>query len=158
MYRCPPKQFKYPYAFDVPVSNWNELVVANALYDQAGYTLLGDIYKHTSFAPWKRALSKVDKEESFHLRHGQNWMRRIAQSAEGRAQLQKCVDWQFYLTVEWFGLPDSMKVHSGQLDYRLKGYTNDKYWPSVARVDNVYGDRNLICICPPLEDYLEAAE
>ena len=34
----------------------------------------------------------------------------------------------------------------------------DKYWPPVGRVDNAYGDRNLICICPPLEDYAEAAE
>ncbi|ARO14687.1 glycine dehydrogenase [Ketogulonicigenium robustum] len=30
----------------------------------------------------------------------------------------------------------------------------DKYWPPVGRVDNVYGDRNLICTCPPMEDYL----
>ncbi|MEP2715318.1 aminomethyl-transferring glycine dehydrogenase [Pseudophaeobacter sp.] len=34
----------------------------------------------------------------------------------------------------------------------------DKYWPPVNRVDNAYGDRNLICTCPPLEDYAEAAE
>ena len=34
----------------------------------------------------------------------------------------------------------------------------DKYWPPVGRVDNVYGDRNLVCTCPPLTDYLEAAE
>ncbi|MEC7764507.1 MAG: aminomethyl-transferring glycine dehydrogenase [Pseudomonadota bacterium] len=34
----------------------------------------------------------------------------------------------------------------------------DKYWPPVNRVDNVFGDRNLVCICPPLEDYVEAAE
>ena len=34
----------------------------------------------------------------------------------------------------------------------------DKYWPSVNRVDNVYGDRNLICTCPPMEAYAEAAE
>ncbi|MEJ2015485.1 MAG: aminomethyl-transferring glycine dehydrogenase [Limibacillus sp.] len=34
----------------------------------------------------------------------------------------------------------------------------DKYWPPVARIDNVYGDRNLVCSCPPLEDYQEAAE
>ncbi|MDO5705236.1 MAG: aminomethyl-transferring glycine dehydrogenase, partial [Paracoccus sp. (in: a-proteobacteria)] len=33
----------------------------------------------------------------------------------------------------------------------------DKYWPPVGRVDNAYGDRNLICTCPPLEDYAEAA-
>jgi glycine dehydrogenase len=34
----------------------------------------------------------------------------------------------------------------------------DKYWPPVNRVDNVYGDRNLICTCPPVEAYAEAAE
>ncbi|NUM41783.1 MAG: glycine dehydrogenase (aminomethyl-transferring), partial [Leptospiraceae bacterium] len=30
---------------------------------------------------------------------------------------------------------------------------NNKFWPSVGRVDNVYGDRNLVCSCPPMESY-----
>jgi glycine dehydrogenase len=34
----------------------------------------------------------------------------------------------------------------------------DKYWSPVGRVDNVYGDRNLVCSCPPVSDYAEAAE
>jgi glycine dehydrogenase len=34
----------------------------------------------------------------------------------------------------------------------------DKYWPPVNRVDNVYGDRNLVCTCPPMSAYAEAAE
>ncbi|RED11893.1 aminomethyl-transferring glycine dehydrogenase [Pontivivens insulae] len=34
----------------------------------------------------------------------------------------------------------------------------DKYWAPVNRVDNAYGDRNLVCSCPPLEEYLDAAE
>jgi glycine dehydrogenase len=34
----------------------------------------------------------------------------------------------------------------------------DKYWPPVNRVDNVWGDRNLTCTCPPMESYAEAAE
>ena len=33
-----------------------------------------------------------------------------------------------------------------------------KYWPPVKRVDNVYGDRNLVCTCAPLEAYAQAAE
>ena len=33
----------------------------------------------------------------------------------------------------------------------------DKYWAPVNRVDNVYGDRNLICSCPSIESYLESA-
>ena len=34
----------------------------------------------------------------------------------------------------------------------------DKYWPPVGRVDNAYGDRHLICTCPPVESYAQAAE
>jgi glycine dehydrogenase len=34
----------------------------------------------------------------------------------------------------------------------------DKYWCPVGRVDNVYGDRHLVCSCPPVEDYAQAAE
>jgi len=34
----------------------------------------------------------------------------------------------------------------------------DKYWCPVGRVDNVYGDRNLVCSCPPIADYAQAAE
>jgi glycine dehydrogenase len=34
----------------------------------------------------------------------------------------------------------------------------DKFWPAVGRVDNAHGDRNLVCACPPLEDYARAAE
>ena len=32
---------------------------------------------------------------------------------------------------------------------------SSKFWPSVGRIDNVYGDRNLICACPPIEEYAE---
>jgi glycine dehydrogenase len=35
---------------------------------------------------------------------------------------------------------------------------SDKYWSPVGRVDNVYGDRNLVCSCPPIEGYAQAAE
>jgi len=36
----------------------------------------------------------------------------------------------------------------------LKSY---KYWPPVARVDNVYGDKNLFCSCPSMDEYKESA-
>lgn len=35
---------------------------------------------------------------------------------------------------------------------------SDKYWSPVGRVDNVHGDRNLVCSCPPVADYAQAAE
>lgn len=125
IYERPAGQWKYPYAFDVPLDSWEELVVANAFYDQAGYELLSDIYHSTTFGPWKRALAKVDKEETFHLRHGQQWIRRLVGDPESKARVQAAVDWMFLLTVEWFGLPDNQKKHSEQLDYGFKGRSND---------------------------------
>ena len=130
-----PRNFKYPYAFDVPLDNWVELIVANAFYDRAGYTLLGDVYQSTTFGPWKRALVKVDKEETFHLRHGEQGMRKLNKDRSGHEALQQAVNWMFLLTVEWFGLPDDKKKHSEQLDYGFKGHSNDELrqiWLSTA--------------------------
>jgi len=39
--------------------------------------------------------------------------------------------------------------------YPIKSVRENKFWPSVARVDNAFGDRNLICACPPIEAYAE---
>jgi len=39
--------------------------------------------------------------------------------------------------------------------YPLKWVQDNKFWPSVARVDNVYGDKNLICGCPPIQSYVD---
>jgi glycine dehydrogenase len=45
-----------------------------------------------------------------------------------------------------------------QAIFPVDGLKQSKYWPPVNRIDQVYGDRNLICACPPLESYQEAAE
>ena len=42
--------------------------------------------------------------------------------------------------------------------FPLPGSREDKYWPPVARVDNVYGDRYLACACPPPQAYDDAAD
>ena len=40
-----------------------------------------------------------------------------------------------------------------QAAFPLPGMEADKYFPPVGRIDNVYGDRNLTCSCPPLSAY-----
>ena len=135
IYRRDPVKWKYPYAFDVPLDSFYELIVANAFYDRAGYCLLGDIYNSTTFGPWKRALVKVDKEETFHLRHGEQWMRKLAPDPAEHERLQQAIDWMFLLTVEWFGLPDDLKKHTEQLGFGFKGKSNDELrqtWMSTA--------------------------
>ena len=49
-------------------------------------------------------------------------------------------------------LPDPLTEREAILKLRA-----DKYWAPVNRVDNVFGDRNLICSCPSIETYLESA-
>ncbi len=127
IYGRKPHEFKHPYGFDQPLENWAEMVVANGFFDRAGITLLSDVHQNTSYGPLRRALVKVDREEILHLRHGESWMKRLAKAGgEAREALQRAVDWMFPMTLEWFGLPDDKKRHSGQLLYRLKGKTNDQ--------------------------------
>src|SRR3954449_5384062 len=126
IYEREPEAFKYPYAFDVPLDSWHELVMANALYDQAGFVLLSDVHHSSTFGPWKRALAKVDKEETFHLRHGRTWVKKLCADEAGRDEVQAAADWMFILTLEWFGLPDERKRHGIQLEYGFKGMTNDE--------------------------------
>jgi ring-1,2-phenylacetyl-CoA epoxidase subunit PaaA len=126
IYEREPVAFKYPYAFDVPLDSWYELVLANALYDQAGFVLLSDVHACSTFGPWKRALAKVDKEETFHLRHGRTWVKKLVADPQDKRRLQASLDWMFILTLEWFGLPDAQKKHGIQLEYGFKGMTNDE--------------------------------
>jgi glycine dehydrogenase len=49
-------------------------------------------------------------------------------------------------------LPYSRKEAAFPLYY----VTLNKFWPSVARINNTYGDRNLVCTCEPIESYMEA--
>ncbi len=39
--------------------------------------------------------------------------------------------------------------------FPLPYLSDNKFWPSVGRIDNAYGDRNLVCACPPMEAYAE---
>jgi glycine dehydrogenase len=40
-----------------------------------------------------------------------------------------------------------------QAAYPMPGLRKRKFFPTVSRVDDTYGDRNLICACPPIENY-----
>ena len=49
-------------------------------------------------------------------------------------------DWQYPYSRQKAAFPTSYVLEN-------------KFWPSVRRVDDAYGDRNLFCACPPIEDY-----
>ncbi len=45
-----------------------------------------------------------------------------------------------------------------QAFFPLDWVWQDKYWPPVGRIDNVYGDRHVVCSCPPMSEWIEADE
>ena len=57
---------------------------------------------------------------------------------------------QDMLTSDEWTLPYTRKQAAFPLDY----IADNKFWPSVRRVDDAFGDRNLICSCNPIEDYM----
>ena len=62
-------------------------------------------------------------------------------------------------TADLLVAPDWERPYSKERAFfPLPGSREDKYWPPVARVDNVYGDRHLACACPPPQAYDDAAD
>jgi len=64
------------------------------------------------------------------------------QNAPHTAKVALANDWNYPYTRETAVTP-------------LEWIKEAKYWPTVARVDDAYGDRNLVCSCNPIEDYME---
>ncbi len=58
---------------------------------------------------------------------------------------------QYMLTADIWEHPYTRKEAAFPLDY----IADKKYWPSVRRVDEAYGDRHLVCTCNPIEDYID---
>jgi glycine dehydrogenase len=56
------------------------------------------------------------------------------------------------LTADEWDFPYSRQEAAFPLDF----VADNKFWPSVRRVDEAFGDRNLVCSCNPIEDYMEA--
>ncbi|MGB2758681.1 MAG: aminomethyl-transferring glycine dehydrogenase [Maribacter stanieri] len=67
----------------------------------------------------------------------------VLKNAPHTLEMATTDDWQF---------PYSRQKASYPLPY----IAENKFWPSVRRVDDAYGDRNLICTCAPIEAYMEA--
>lgn len=64
-------------------------------------------------------------------------------NAPHTAAVVTCADWDHPYSREVAAYPGANQKSS-------------KFWPAVARVDQAFGDRNLVCSCPPVEEYLES--
>jgi glycine dehydrogenase len=81
----------------------------------------------------KKEIDRVAKDDNHN----------VLKNAPHTLQMVTSTEWSFSYSREEAAFP---------LDY----VKENKFWPSVRRVDDAYGDRNLICTCAPIEDYIEA--
>ncbi len=73
-----------------------------------------------------------------------------ATKEDGNNPLKNAPHTQAMLTADEWTLPYSRQKAAFPLAY----IADNKFWPSVRRVDDAFGDRNLICSCSPIEDYM----
>lgn len=73
-------------------------------------------------------------------------------ASEGENILKNAPHTLQMLTSDSWKFPYSRQKAAFPLDY----LNENKFWPSVRRVDEAFGDRNLMCSCPPVEEYIEA--
>ena len=76
----------------------------------------------------------------------------IATKEDDNNPLKNAPHTQAMVTSDEWIFPYPRKTAAFPLDY----ISDNKFWPSVRRVDDAYGDRNLICTCAPIESYMEA--
>jgi len=88
--------------FYEPIKTWPDLVMFNFLMDRAAGHQLRDAAE-CSWGPWSRAMTQIEKEEWMHVKHGETWVRKLAQDPEQKPAVQKALDFWFPKVNKVFG-------------------------------------------------------
>jgi ring-1,2-phenylacetyl-CoA epoxidase subunit PaaA len=94
--------------FYYPIPTWIDFVMFNFCMDRgAGHQLEDSL--QASYRPWARVLEGIFKEEKFHIAHGDNWVKRLAQDPKTHDDTQAALNKWFPRTMNIFGRPNSPK-------------------------------------------------
>ena len=122
-----PRKWRTFQMLEFPHQDYIESVVLMCYGDRAGYITTVDLEENCSYAPLARSLRKVNFEETFHIAHGERWVRHFWNfSDESRRRVQDCIEFYFPLCVAWFGMPDGLKKRTDQIAYKIRGASNDE--------------------------------
>jgi ring-1,2-phenylacetyl-CoA epoxidase subunit PaaA len=94
--------------FYYPIDTWADFVFFNFCMDRGAGHQLEDV-RQCSYAPWARAIEGIFKEETFHIRHGEHWVKRLAQDAKTHDEAQTTFGKWYVRTMNIFGRPGSAK-------------------------------------------------
>jgi ring-1,2-phenylacetyl-CoA epoxidase subunit PaaA len=116
--------------FYYPIDTWAGLIFFNFCMDRGAGHQLDDV-RHCSYGPWVRAIEGIFKEEKFHIRHGEHWVKRLAGETATHEEAQTTFNRWYVRTMNIFGRPGSAK----NLRYRalrLKLRDNDEVRQAFA--------------------------
>ncbi len=94
--------------FYYPIETWADFVFFNFCMDRGAGHQLEDV-RACSYGPWARAIEGIFKEEKFHIRHGEYWVKRLAGDPATHAPAQEALNRWFVRTMNIFGRPASPK-------------------------------------------------
>ena len=94
--------------FYYPIDTWADFVFFNFCMDRGAGHQLEDV-RESSYGPWARAIEGIFKEEKFHIRHGEVWVKRLAEDAATRGEAQATLDKWYIRTMNIFGRPATAK-------------------------------------------------
>ena len=118
--------------FYYPIDTWADFVMFNFCMDRGAGHQLEDV-RTSSYGPWRRGVEGIFKEEKMHIRHGELWVRRLADNPATRPEATRTFGKWFVRTMNIFGRPDSPKNRLYR-ELRLKARDNDQVRRATANV------------------------
>src|SRR5262249_27792411 len=116
--------------FYYPIDTWADFVFFNFCMDRGAGHQLEDV-RHGSYGPWVRHIEGIFKEEKFRNRHGEHWVKRLAEDPATRDEAQTTFAKWYVRTMNIFGRPGSAK-NALYRKYRLKRRDNDEVRQAFA--------------------------
>ena len=94
--------------FYYPIDTWADFVFFNFCMDRGAGHQLEDV-RTCSYGPWARAIEGIFKEEKFHIRHGEHWVRKLTADPATHDEAQRTFEKWYVRTMNIFGRPGSAK-------------------------------------------------
>ena len=102
--------------FYYPIDTWADFIFFNFCMDRGAGHQLEDV-RGCSYGPWVRVIDGIFKEEKFHIRHGEHWVKKLAEDPASHDDAQATFSRWYIRTMNIFGRPGSPK---NQLYRKLK--------------------------------------
>jgi ring-1,2-phenylacetyl-CoA epoxidase subunit PaaA len=116
--------------FYYPIDTWADFVFFNFCMDRGAGHQLEDV-RRCSYGPWARAIEGIFKEEKFHIRHGEHWVKKLAGETKTHDEAQSTFNRWYVRTMNIFGRPGSAK-NQVYRTFKLKLRDNDEVRTAFA--------------------------